>query len=440
MEYNPCQYAFMNKNDFIKSKINQLITAIDTVINQQLNIVLHVEKLQRLEASWRGLWYLITQASRHVDIKIKVLNLTWQEIDKDLTRTIEFDQSQLFHKIYSDEFGHPGGEPFGLLLGDFRVNHHPQTITILKAFAQIAASAFAPLIMAANPSLFGLTSFADFERQLNFEAIFQQAEYQSWKRLREEEDMRFLGLVLPNVLLRSPYEITHPVYFSETITSVSRDLLWGNAVYCFGGVVVRAYAESGWFADMRGTQPNKITGGLVTDLTRDFFQTDQNDLITKYATDVCITDGLEKTLSDYGFIALTECKYTNYAAFYSCPSLQKYKNPITPNAELSSQLHYLLCVSRFAHYIKVLVRDKVGSFSTPQECENFLQQWLQQYTASNETLSAELQAKYPLRAAQVKIFNQMGKSGCYLCTIHLLPHDQLDQIETYLKLNTEISF
>lgn len=428
--------------------ISKLIIKIDALINKQLNTVLHHQKLQALEASWRGLHYLIDQAaSNNSDqIKIRVLNISWTELSKDLSRHIEFDQSQLFQKIYSNEFGQAGGEPFGLLIGDYQITHRSEHINTLRAISKIAASAFAPFVTAADANLFGLDNFFGFERKLDFDRTFQQAEYREWKSLRDDEDARFIGLVLPRVLIRTPYNknktITHPIYFLENSNQIEH-YLWSNAAYQFAAIVIRAFAQNGWFADIRGTQQNKITGGLVTELARDYFCIDEKNLTTKYITDVCITDQLEKTLSDHGFIALSECKYTEFAAFYSCPSIQKPKSydrvNATQNANLSSMLHYVLCVSRFAHYIKVIMRDKVGTFTSASDCEYFLQNWLQQYTASATQNSYELQAKYPLRAAKVKIQDHIGKPGSYLCKIHLAPHYQLDQMESYLQLTTEIT-
>lgn len=428
--------------------ITHLITKIDALMNKQLNVILHHRKLQQLEASWLGLHYLVEQAASNNNhqIKIRVLNISWAELNKDLSRNIEFDHSQLFHKIYSNEFGQAGGEPFGILIGDYQITHSTEHINLLRAIAKVAASAFAPFVCAANATLFGLDDFSGFEKNLDFDRTFQQAEYRAWKSLRDDEDARFIGLVLPRVLMRTPYNknktVTHPMYFFETNDQLQH-YLWGNAAYHFATVVIRAFAQNGWFADIRGTQENKITGGLVTKLERDYFCIDEKSVTKKYITEVCITDYLEKILSDYGFIALSECKYTEYAAFHSCPSIQKTKSydrtGATQNAKLSSMLHYVLCASRFAHYIKVIMRDKIGSFTSASDCEYFLQNWLQQYTASATQNSSELQAKYPLRTAKVKIQDHIGKAGSYLCKIYLAPHYQLDQIETYLQLTTEFT-
>lgn len=428
--------------------ISKTICQIDVLINKQLNVILHHKRFQQLEVSWRNLHYLTKQvtANNNSQTKVRVLNISWTELSKDLSRNIEFDQSQLFHKIYSYEFGQAGGQPFGLLIGDYEINHCHEHINTLRALAKIAASAFAPFVTAASATLFGLDSFKGFERTLNFERTFQQTAYREWKFLREDEDARFIGLVLPRVLVRHPYNksnsVTHLLNFVEH-NNKAQDYLWGNAAYYFAAIVIRAFAQSGWFADIRGTQQNKISNGLVTDLAHDYFYIDKTNPIAKYATEVCITDQLEKVLSDYGFIALSECKYTEFAAFYSCSSIQKPKQydrtSANQNANLSRMLHYILCVSRFAHYIKVIMRDKIGLFSNASDCEYFLQNWLQQYTASATQDSATLQAKYPLRTAKVKIQDQIGKPGSYLCKIHLAPHYQLDQMESYLQLTTELT-
>lgn len=404
-----------------KKYIQHLIIAIDDLVSKQVNLVLNHPRFQQLEASWRGLYYLAEQAvePRDNQIKLKILTLSWTELVKDLTRAVEFDQSQLFIKVYSHEFGHPGGEPFGLLIGDYEVSHRASTfdMVLLPALAKIAAAAFAPLIMAASPALLGLDEFSGLERPLNLFNTFQQTEYFAWKSLRSEEDARFIGLVLPKVLMR----VNQAGY------------LWGNAVYCFAVAVLRAFKQTGWFADMSG----KITAPV-----RQRFTTDNSPLANKPVTDVIVTSRLEKDLNDFGFIALCDQPLTETAMFYAYPSLQKPvvydRKNVTQNARLSSMLHYILCASRFAHYLKIIARDKVGKFSTAQECENYLQQWLRQYTADSAEISHELKAKYPLREARVQVRECISTANKYFCTIHLLPHYRFDQIEANLQLKTEL--
>jgi type VI secretion system protein ImpD len=430
-----------------KLKIQQLINHIDELIQTQVNAILHHPKFQKLEASWRGMRYLIDEIEELNDprIKVRMLNISWLDVAKDLQRASDFDQSQLFIKIYSAEFGHPGGEPFGILIGDYEISHravnrHAHDVDTLRRLAKVAAAAFTPFITSIDPSLFGLDEFVGLARSMNLERMFQQKEYLSWKTLRQDEDTRFLGLVLPRVLLRRPYQEdelrTHSIYFEED-TPHRKNYLWGNASYCFAAMTARAFAQTGWFAEIRGVRQNKLEGGLVTGLPRQTFYTG-----IKYATEICITDSQEKELSDWGFIPLCECKYTGYSAFYDCRSLHKPKLYDRANANMSAQmssmLNYILCVSRFAHYLKIIARDKVGSFASPIDCEQYLQNWIRQYTAAGSDLDPALKAKYPLRETRVQVQEEPGKVGSYRCIMHLKPHGQLDQIEPYLQLNTEL--
>lgn len=429
------------------------LACIDSLVENQMNAIMHSPKFQQLEASWRGLSYLVSQISDQNDrrVKLKVLSISWQELSRDLTRAVEFDQSQLFAKIYNSEFGQPGGEPFGLLIGDYYISHRNKAnsiandVTILQSIAKVAAAAFVPFITAASANLFGVDNYSEFERSLDFDKTFQQTEYQQWKALRNDEDARFIGLVLPQVLMRLPYnssnDINYKLRFVEDVSASPQHYLWGNAAYCFAAVVARAFSRSGWFTDIRGKR-GIAEGGAVTGLLRQSFATDAPGLAIKYITNVCITDRKEKSLSDFGFIALTENQYSSSATFYACPSIQKPKqfdrNNAMQNANLSSMLHYMLCVSRFAHYLKIIARDKVGTFATAIDCEAYLQEWLYQYTSASSDLSDELKAKYPLREAKVQVHESIGNPGKYLCTIHLCPHYQFDQMETYLQLKAEL--
>jgi len=431
--------------------IQQITVAIDKKIAAQLNVILHHKRLQQLEASWRGLYYLTGQVSEQdvKRIKFKMLNISWLELTKDLARCVEFDQSQLFLKVYSHEFGQPGGEPFGLLLGDYAISHRcthlVNDLETLRSIGKVAAAAFAPFISAISPHFLGLDDFNGLERRIEFERTFQQAEYQVWKAVRQDEDARFLGLLLPNVLMRLPYnrENTryHPFYFEEEINQHAH-YLWGSPAYCFAAVAARAFAQTGWFSDVRGL-PADTYGGRATHLPVAKFHMDGSFLANKAPVNAYITDQQEKNLTNYGFITLSTNEKTGSAAFYECHSLQKPKiydqHNATQNSQLSGMLHYVLCVSRFAHYLKVIARETIGTFGTAQECENHLQDWIRQYTAASADLSNELKIKYPLREAKVQVHERIGTAGSYLCTIHLSPHYQFDQIQTWLKLKTELS-
>ena len=428
----------------------RIIALLDHIITKQVNLILHNQRLQKLEASWRGLSELIRQMTINHDklIKIKLLNISWGELSKDLLRAADFDHSQLFIKIYSSELDLPGGEPFGLLIGDYEINHpvkHKADITVLSAISKVAASAFAPFLLAVNADFFSLDTYTELTKPIDLEYIFQQNDYLNWKLLRAQEDARFIGLLLPKVLMRLPY-LNYAVgtfYFDEDSTHLNTNsYLWGNPIYYFASVTLFSFAHSGWFADMSKIHENFCKNSLLSNLPRVCFTTDPRQTIRKSGTEICITDRLERELSQLGFISLCEKKYTSHITVYNCQSIQVPKNydlvNSARNAHISIKLNYILCVARFAHYIKIIMRDKVGKFTTPIDCENFLNIWLRQYTAANTELSAELQAKYPLREAKVKINEHPGKPGAYLCTMHIAPHYQFEQMESTITFTTEL--
>lgn len=434
--------------------IERHIAAIDGLLNRQLNAILHHPRVQRLEAAWRGLHYLIQQVEEGSHVKVRLLSVTQKELANDLERAIEFDQSQLFRKVYNEEFGTPGGEPYGLLVGDYEIRRRPgpdspvNDLLLLSGVAGVAAAAFAPFVAAAHPSLLGLDRFTELELPRHLTRTFEGTEYLKWRALRAAEDSRFLGLTLPRVLLREPYERGaargEGFLFREEVGGPDHDrYLWGNAAFAFAAVVVRCFARTRWLADIRGVQPDVLGGGLVTGLPVHSFGTDRAGLAPKASTDALITDDLERELGELGFIALTACRDTEYAAFFGNQSLQRpkaYNKPAaTMNARLSAMLQYILCVSRFAHYLKVIARDKIGSFAGTEECEDYLNRWLVAYTIASDTSDWETKAKFPLREAQVQVREHRDKPGSYVCVAYLRPHFQLDQLVTAVQIATELA-
>ncbi len=430
------------------------IAQIDALLTRQVNAILHHPAFQRLEAAWRGLDYLVSRAEEAENVKVRVLHLSWKELVRDLERAIEFDQSQLFRKVYSDEFGTPGGEPFGILLGDYEVRHRPSPdhptddIGALSAASAVAAAAFAPLVVAADPVLFDLQHYSELERPLNLSETFARKEYAKWESLRKLDDTRFVGIVLPRVLMRLPYADCRPrpddFLFREDVGIPDRrNYLWGNAVYAFGGVIVQAFADSGWFADIRGVTPGVRGQGLVTGLPTHSFGTDKLGVAPKSSTEVIVTEVREKELAELGFIPLCHCPGTDLAAYYSNTSLHRAasydREAGTANARMSAMLQYVLCVSRFAHYLKVIARDRVGSFSDPAATEEYLQRWLLNYTTSNTDADPSLRSRYPLRDAGVTVRETPGKPGVFQCVMHLSPHAQLDQATVGVRLATELN-
>jgi type VI secretion system ImpC/EvpB family protein len=430
------------------------IARLDAMLSCQVNAIIHNPRFQKLEASWRGLRYLVEQAAEGENIKVRVLTLTWKELTRDLERALEFDQSQLFQKVYSEEFGMPGGEPFGVLLGDFELRPRPGSdhpfddLAALQGLAAVAAAAFAPFVAGLHPSFLELDNFTELERPLNLAKTFDQLHYLKWRALRDTEDARFVGLTLPRVLARLPYRDDgsrkDAFRFREEVGEPGGSkYLWGTAVYAFGAVLVRAFGECGWLADIRGVRRGELGGGLVTGLPAQPFVTDKPGIAPKPLTDALITDTQEKELGELGLIPLCHCPDTGLAAFYGNQSVQRPKGydtkVATANARLSAMLQYMLCVARFAHYLKVIARDKVGSFGGPSECEEYLYRWLLGYTTSNDEAGLEDKAKYPLREVKLQIREHPGKPGTYYCVVHMRPHFQLDQVHTAVRLATELA-
>lgn len=445
----------LNKNSLL-SILLKTVNEFDVLIEKQINTILHHKEFQKLEASWRGLSYLIDQKELHdkeEKIKVKMLDCSWQTLSKDLNKAIEFDQSEFFKLVYSNEYDMSGGEPFGVLIGDYQISHKPKKglstndIDTLKDISRIAAAAFVPFITSAQPSLFGVDDFSDLGSYINWSKNFEQAEYIKWQSLREMEESRYLGVTLPNILMRSVYKAdgtrNEAFKFKEIIKDPKTDHLWGNAAYAFSSVLVRAFAESGWFGQIRGLEPGYRKKGLVCDLPVVPFETDKYRKGSKPSVNLQVGDRAEKMLSDNGFIPISPISGCDHLVFFSNASVHKpgqYDTlAATVNAKLSSMLQYILCVSRFAHYLKVLGREKLGTYSSAELCERDLQKWLHQYTAGGDSASEELRSKYPLYSAQVKVREMIGKPGCYSSVIQLQPHFQLDQMISSIKLVTELT-
>ncbi len=451
-EFTPVES--IKTTDDIINAIHRSIADIDHMINDQLNTIIHHPRFQKLEGSWRGLWYLAVQVDGTRNIKVKVMDLSWAELSRDMSRALDFDQSQMFQKIYSEEYGTPGGEPYGVLIGDYEISHKPSAthkyddIHTLEGISQVAAASFAPFIAAASAELFGLDDFSALGNPLNLHSIFAQKEYIKWRAFRDKPDSQFVGLTLPRILMRLPYRKTagsyKGVYFSEQVASQGlENYCWGNAAYAFGAILIREFANVGWFGHIRGGPRNSVGGGLLTNLPCDAFATDAENVAIKPVTEVIITDIRERELSDLGLIPLCQCYDTPFAAFYGNQSVRKpARQPSREaeiNARLSAMLQHVLCGSRVAHYIKVIIRDKVGSFITAEECEDFLRDWLFKYTTGREDLEWEEQARYPLREAAVRVREHPEKPGDYICVIHLRPHYQLDHMVSELELVTELA-
>lgn len=438
--------------------INARIAALDQEIDNGLNEVMHDENFCKLEASWRGLHYLVSRAETGTMLKLRLLNAKKEEIQKDLEKAIEFDQSVQFKKIYEEEYGTFGGSPYSVLIADYEFGRSPQDIKWLEKMSNVAAAAHAPFIAAADPKMFDMDSFNDLGNPRDLAKIFESSELVPWRSFRDSEDSRYVALCLPRFLLRSPYgkdmrpnkdgedekqpitgrQPSDKVDFQEKVDGNPKDYCWGNAAYALGERITNAFALYKWTAAIRGVEG----GGLVEGLPAVNFKTDEGDTVLKCPTEVAITDRREKELNDLGFITLVHRKNTDKAAFFGGQTAQKpkvYQDPqATANARLSSQLPYVMAASRFAHYIKAMMRDKVGSFMTKENVSDYLNKWIADYVLLDDRASQSSKASYPLREARVDVEDVPGKPGVYKAVVYLRPHFQLDELTASIRLVAEL--
>ncbi|WP_024698418.1 type VI secretion system contractile sheath large subunit [Pseudomonas avellanae] len=419
--------------------INERIGKIDSLISDQLNEILHHEDVQKLEASWRGLHALVKNTETGTRLKLRLLNVSQKELQTDLEKAVEFDQSALFKKIYEEEYGTFGGHPFSVLVGDFTFGRHPQDIGLLEKLSSVAAAAHAPFIAAASPRLFDMSSFTELSVPRDLAKVFESQELIKWRSFRESEDSRYVSLVLPHYLLRLPYgPDTNPVEgmnFVENTTGTDHSkYLWGNAAWALTQRITEAYAKYGWCAAIRGAEG----GGAVEGLPAHTFRTSSGDLSLKCPTEVAITDRREKELNDLGFISLCHKKNSDVAVFFGGQSTNKPRlyntNEANANARISAMLPYVLAASRFAHYLKVIMRDKIGSFMTRDNVQTYLNNWIADYVLINDNAPQEIKAQYPLREARVDVTEVPGKPGAYRATVFLRPHFQLEELTASIRL------
>jgi type VI secretion system protein ImpC len=426
--------------------INNAIRSIDETISRQLNAVMHNEKFQRLEGSWRGLHHLVMNSETSTTLKIRVINITKRELYRDLSRATEFDQSELFRKVYESEFGIAGGVPYGALIGDYEFANHPEDIETLRLTSNVAAAAFAPFISAASHKLLGLDGYTELSNPRDLAKIFDTVEYTQWKSFRDSEDARFVSLVMPRVLARLPYgRLSKTVdEFDYDEAPIDRngaprrmdheDYCWMNASYVMAERLTSAFAQSGWCTAIRGAE----NGGKVENLPFHTFKSDDGDTDSTCPTEIGITDRREKELSDLGFLPLVHYKNQDYSVFFGAQTTQKPKKydkaDATANAAISARLPYIMATSRISHYLKSIARDKIGSFREAADLEAELKQWIQRYTNSNAKPSDADKAKFPLREAQIKVEEIPGKPGSYQAVAHMRPWLQLEELTTSLRM------
>ena len=434
----------------LTATITRAIAAIDSAISKQLAAIMHQEKFQKLEGSWRGLQYLVKNSETSAQLKIRMLNASKKEVAKDLSKAIEFDQSQLFKTIYESEFGTAGGEPYGVLIGDYEFNNTPPDLEMLSEISHIAAAGFCPFLSAAGPGMLGLDSYTDLAKPRDLEKIFQTADYTKWRSFRDSEDARFVTLCLPRTLSRLPYgEATKPVEgfrFEEfPVDSAGRNVeaghdqfCWMNAAYVMGTVMTRAFSEYGWCTSIRGVEG----GGKVENLPTFNFLSEDGDIDMKCPTEIGISDRREAELSKLGFLPLCHFKNNDYAAFFGAQTAQKpkkYDRPdATANAAISARLPYMMATSRIAHYLKVMARDKIGSFMEVEDAEVMLNRWINNYVNVADNAGPEMKAQYPLREARIEVREVEGSPGSYNAVAYLRPWLQMEELTTSLRLVASI--
>jgi type VI secretion system protein ImpC len=425
-----------------EAMINARIAQIDHLLSLQVNEILHHAEYQKLEASWRGLKFLLSQSETGTMLKIKVLNVSKKDLLRDLQRAPEFDQSALFKKVYEEEYGVFGGTPFGAMVADYYFDKSGQDLELLEKMSNIAAAAHAPLMSAAAPELFNLSSFTELDQPRDLGKVFDTTEYAKWKAFRASEDSRYVALTAPRILMREPYgSSTVPIdafNYEERVDGTNHDAyLWGNSAYALAANVNKAFATYGWCATIRGVE----SGGLVEGLPVHNFRTDAGELVMKCPTEVQITDRREKELADLGFAALVHQKGTANAAFFSVQSCQKPKVYDTPqasgSARLSAQLPYIFATSRFAHYLKVMMRDKIGGYTSRTEIDVFLNRWIQGYV-TGEDAGPTIKAQRPLAEARIDVVEVPGKPGVYRAVAFMRPHFQLDELGVAMRLVAEL--
>jgi len=428
----------------VETNIKTWIGQIDQKLSSQLDEILHDPVLQQLEGTWRGLHYLVDQSETGELLKLRVLNVKKRELFKDLEKAVEFDQSNLFKKIYEEEYGQLGGQPYGMLVGDYEFGRTAEDMSLLKMISGVAAAAHAPFVSNSSPKLFGFDSFTEVPNPRDMAKIFDSLEYVPWKSFRDSEDSRYVALTMPRVLARLPYgenfkRVTEFNYEELVDGKEHKNYLWMGAAWAYAARITDAVAQYGWMARTRGVEG----GGKVEGLPVHTFPTDDGDIAMKCPTEIAISDRREFELSNLGFLPLLHCKGKDFAVFMGAQSCQKPKTYFDPaansNAELSSKFNLLLCTSRFGHYLKVMARDKIGSFMEASECGVWLNSWISNYVVPNpENVGEATKARQPLQDAHVEVRAVKGKPGYYEAVAYLRPHFQLEALSASMRLVAEV--
>ena len=437
--------ATVISGDAIRS-IEAMIAAIDKKLTEQINLIIHHEEFQKLESAWRGLHHLVNNTETDEQLKIRVMNISKQDLGKTLKRFkgAAWDQSPIFKKLYEEEYGQFGGEPYGALVGDYHFDHTPPDVELLGEMAKVAAAAHAPFVTGASPSVMQMESWQELANPRDLTKIFGTPEYAAWRSLRESDDARYLAMCMPRFLSRLPYGAkTNPVdefaFEEDTEGSDHTKYTWSNAAYAMATNINRSFKQYGWCSRIRGIE----SGGAVENLPTHSFPTDDGGVDMKCPTEIAISDRREAELSKNGFLSMIHRKNSDFAAFISGQSLQKPQEyddaDATANASLAARLPYLFACNRFAHYLKCIVRDKVGSFRSREAMQDWLNEWILKYVDGDPLNSSEeTKARRPLAAAQVEVEEIEGQPGYYQSRFFLKPHYQLEGLTVSLRLVSKL--
>lgn len=434
----------------IISTIKERIAAIDNVVSKQLSAIMHNPRFQKLEGSWRGLHYFVFNSETGTQMKLRVLNCTKRDLYKDLSSADEFDQSHIWKAIYENEFGMPGGEPYATLVGDYEFENHPEDMALLEGMSGIAAASMAPFLTTPSPNLFGLESWQGLTQVRDLKTGFDGKEYVKWKSFRESADSRYVVMTMPRTLARLPYGAnTKPVDefdYEEVETGPNGESIavdhdqycWMSTAYVLATRLTAAFSETSWCTAIRGAN----SGGKVEGLPTHIFKSDDGDTDIKCPTEIAITDRREKELSDLGFMPLSHYKNTDYSVFFGGQTTQKpkeYDKPAaTENAAISARLPYIMAASRIGHYLKVMARDNIGSFKEATDVEKWLNEWIMQYVAAEDSPTEETKAKRPLREAKISVSEIPGAPGAYNAVAHLRPFLQMEELNASVRMVTKL--
>ena len=433
----------------LRLRLDRVIAAIDAALSTATVAIISHPRFAALEAAWRGVAWLTEGLVADGMSRLRLLDVRWPELARDLERAPEFDRSALFVKVYEEEFGTPGGLPYSLLIALHEVRHRPapgyptDDITALRHLAAVAAAAFTPIILNVAPALLGADSFADLDLRRALAPLFRQLDYGRLQSLQRHPDMRFLGLVAPRIVVRAPWSRASLPDLGFRYTGNDRALLAGGAL-AVAHVAIRAFNNDRWPAMITGTVRDELTGGLITGLPDMSFDTDRPGVAIQPPIELNLSEALDRDLNDAGIVAIRRVRDTPWLAIYALPSLHRseavyHADAARANDRLSGTLSYMLCVSRFAHYIKVIGRDLVGSSGSPAEIESRLQRWLNTYTSTGDRMSAEMQARYPLQEARIRVTDVAGRPGALECAVWLKPHFQIDQAVSEFHLVTVVA-